>query len=364
MTDDMTRLRWPLMAVLVGLLLAMLLAPAALAQTTATTQLGVPLTPSSTTEATGTTGSTKAAPAGSLISPKAADFKELNPGLTFPEASVQFLPEYDTRDAEVLVIINYQLPKGVKLPLDYQFRIPHNARLTGYALLDSQGNFDYKRPTPKVTPGTEWDLVDAQVPRDQPVHIEYYYKPGIKLDGARSFVVAYEAPAALDTLAVAVQQPARATDFTLTPPFGQSSPDAEGLTVFTSTATKVTAGEQARVQVSYSKPDANPTKSGASDTPGTQASQNYLVWLLIAMVVGVVGFVGYRVVSTRQAPAKAGAGRAGGGASRPRSTKVGSTAGKGKAAASGAGPQRFCTNCGAKLTKNDRFCPQCGQERE
>ncbi len=363
MTSAMTSLRWPLLAVLVGLLMLMM-APAALAQTTPTTQLGVPLTPSSTTEATGTTPTTVAA-AGSLISPKSADFKELNPGLTFPDASVQFLPEYDTPDGEVLVIINYQLPQGVKLPLNYQFRIPHNARLTGYALLDSQGNFDYNRPTPQVTPGTEWDLVSAQVPRDQPVHIEYYYKPsGLDPTGARSFVADYEAPAALDTLTVAVQQPARATDFVLTPPFGQSSPDAEGLTVFTTTAAKVTPGEHARVQVAYNKPDANPTKSSATDSPQTQASQNYLVWLLIAMVVGVAGFVAYRMISNRRTPAVAGGGRATGGGSRTGSSKAASTARKGKAAAPATGPQRFCTNCGAKLTKNDRFCPQCGQERE
>ena len=359
MRDDMTLLRRALGLAVAGMALAVILAGSAMAQSAPTTATPAPGQSSASTTATATPAAT--APV-ELVSPKLSDFPDLNPGLRFPKGSIQFMPEYDSKD--LLVIVDYELPDGVQLPLKYQFRIPKGARLTGYALLTPQGEFDYNRPTPKVTPGTgDWDLVDAEVPRDQPVHIEYYYNPGIKLEGQRSFPVEFEVPAAIDQMVVSVQQPARATGFQVTPELAETGTDSQGLGFASSSLANLQPGDRITAQVQYEKPDAEPTvAAGGAESSDNQASQNYLLWLLVAMVVGVGGFIAYRMLAHRQAPARSGSGRA-----AKSSARAGAGTGRGqqsKGATPASGPQRFCTECGAKLTKKDRFCPQCGHERE
>jgi hypothetical protein len=367
--------------------LSLLLAAPAQAQTGG--NVGIPLDPSgagaTTAPATETTKpasaeTTPGAPTATtvpggggsgLVQPPAADFPGLTEGVRFQQATVQVMPEYDSQD--VLVIIDFQLPADVDVPFTFQFRAPRGARMTGYALLDANGGFDYDRPTPKVTPGTgEWDLVEAVVPRSQPVHIEYYYNPGLVTTGARDFPVLFEAPAAIDQLTFSVQQPKRATGFVLTPPFSGQGQDGFGLPASSTSVSDVQPGDLLKVQVAYDKPDAEPSvpAQGEAGSPTeTAATTNYLLWLVVAMVVGVGGFAAYRLLATRAAAAPASrGGRAAGGRSRKAAGQPGrrpAAAGKPAGAPSrSSGEQRFCTECGTGFAEDDRFCSQCGEARQ
>ena len=339
---------------------------------TSTTTPSAPTTTASTaTTQPGSSAETTAAPdaGGTLLHPPLADFPGLTENVRFPQANVQILPEYDSQD--VLVIIDYQLPPDVKVPLTFQFRAPKGARMTGYALLDAKGGFEYDRPTPKVTPGnSDWDLVEAVVPRNQPVHIEYYYNPGVVTNGARDFSVLFESPATIDQLTFSVQQPKGATGFTLTPPLSGQGQDGFGLTASSTSVSGVKPGDLLKVQVAYQKANAEPSVPAGAEPEAsgeTAATTNYLLWLVLAMVVGVGGFATYRMLTSRTPGPASSVGHGGG--SRPRgggsSGRRGPAAARtGAAARRSTGGQRFCTECGTAFTEDDRFCSGCGEERQ
>lgn len=330
-------------------------APAAATSTTAPAA-----TPTTSAAGVGTT-TPQSAPGAGLVQPPVSDFPGLPAGVRFPQGTIQIMPEFDSQD--VLVISDYQLPADVKVPFDFQFRVPKGARMTGYALIDANGGFDYNRPAPKLTPGTgDWDVVEAVVPRNQAVHIEYYYNPGLVTTAKRDFSIVFEVPAVVDQLTFSVQQPTRATGFKVTPPLSSQGQDGFGLTASSTTVSDVQPGELLKAQVAYEKPDANPSQpaSSAPGTPGpsaqTEASSNYLLWLVVAMIVGVGGFAAYRMLTRRPAPAGAG-GRT---VVQPRTTREpGRTPRR-----TPAGGQRFCTGCGDPFNEDDRFCSQCGEGRQ
>lgn len=127
------------------------LTPTTAAAVTPTTSVGV--TPT-TAPAAATPTTAPATPAASATAPGVpAATTPLNSGLRFTQGTVQFLPEYDSTD--MLVIIDYQLPPDVKTPFTFQFRVPAGARMTGYALVDTNGSFDYNRPAPTVVQGDQ-----------------------------------------------------------------------------------------------------------------------------------------------------------------------------------------------------------------
>lgn len=370
------------------------------APTTAATAAGV--TPTTTAAGAATPATTPATP----IIPTSAQgapaaTTPLNPGLRFTQGAVQFRPEYDS--ADVLVIIDYQLVPGAKTPFTFQFRVPANARMTGYALVDTNGSFDYSRPAPTVVQGDEWDVVSVAVPKNKPVHIEYYYDPGLVLSGQREFPVVFDPPAVIDQLTLEVQEPRRATEFVVSPGFAQTTQGSDGFTFRDESRTGVQPGQPITAKVSYGKPDANPSvppasgtgganSAGGSTASGRSGGSGYLVWVLLAAAVVVVGIVAYRlpswrprVASSRPAQATSRArvavqpsrpsrssGAAPRASTRPPRTPA-SAAGSGRRVAPAPRPldlktpegsQRFCTQCGDTFAPTDRFCGQCGQGRE
>jgi len=408
-------------ALLLSLALAALAVGAAQAASSAP-NIGIPLTPTTvapggapttaapaagvTSTATGaeTTNSTTAVAAGTtpLTTTQGAPAATtpLNPGLRFTQGTVQFLPEYDSTD--MLVIIDYQLPADVKTPFTFQFRVPANARMTGYALVDTNGSFDYSRPAPTVVQGDEWDLVSVAVPKNKPVHIEYYYDPGLVLSGQRDFPVVYDPPAAIDQLTLQVQEPRRAMGFAVSPGFAQTTQGSDGFAFREESRTGVQPGQPIAARVAYGKPDANPSLPPASGTGGANSAggsaasggsggSGYLLWVLLAAVAAVAGIVAYRMPSRRPALATSTSAQSAGRArvavrpsrpprpsgapprasSRPARRPT-SAAGSGEVAPAprphdletAAGAQRFCTQCGDTFAPADRFCSQCGQERE
>ncbi len=319
-----------------------------------------------TTSAPGTGGA-------GLRQPPASDFPGLMPGLQFPQASVAFMPEYDSQD--VLVIIDYQLPSDAKIPFTFRFRIPRGARMSSYALAKQNGDFDHDGLLPpKTIAGStgEWDTVEFQVPRNQPIHLEYYYNPGLNTAGKRDFPIVFESPATIDRFTISVQQPARASGFTLAPPLAQQGQDGFGMTASSSSLVDLKPGEIVKMQVAYVKPDANPSvlAEGAepSATAQTAASTNYLLWLFAALVVGVGGVVAYRTLGSRSAHASAhsrtGQPQRSVRTATPNRTSVRRATGARRPPSAQPSRQAFCTQCGKALAQDDRFCGGCGEERE
>jgi len=351
-----------------------------------TTTTGVPVdstgTTSVTTAETVTTGTggaqdTTGSTPGSGLIPAPAGFEPPNPGLLVAQMGVQFWPEYDSSD--VLVLFDVTLPATTVFPFTFTFYVPSGARLAGLAEIDDNGAFDYTLGTPTIVPGDVMDAVTVTVPKRPVLRLEYYYDPGIGGPGAKSFPVTFQAPADVGTLYIEAQEPLTASGFSAGDVLNQVTTDAQGFTFHYGSVSGVKAGDTFQTQVEYTKTDPDPSVSSAAPgaDPAQQRSSSYVLWLLIVLVVAVAGIVVYRLfirTSPEPAPGRGAASRPGarsasGGAGSiakgtstpPRSAKKSARSGSGD---TGGGPARFCTECGERLTKKDRFCPQCGTERD
>lgn len=350
MVSSTRRHRWLRLVSVVMAMLCALLLVAATASAAETVTTGAAVTASATSPA----GATAAAPGAVGVSPASADWQPLNPGMSPAEILVQVWPEYDTTSTEVLVLVNLTVPDSVPLPFTFKYAVPKGARVTGFAMVAPDGNFDYNRPNPQFSSGgSDWDLVTVTVPTYRQIHLEYYYSPGIPASGAKKFSAVFISPADTAAMTFAVQHPLRSTGFSTDPAGADGGTDAEGFAYTTQAFSSVKDGDRARVDVSYTKNDSDPSKaSGATTTPAQSQSTRWFLILVAVLVVAVAALVAYRVFSQKKQTAPAVRGRA------PR-PGAGGEQGTGKA-----GLSRFCTQCGAKLTKRERFCPQCGHERE
>ena len=356
----------PALVVLAALLLSLLLGQAAWATTTT-----VPA--DSTTTTVEPTPAEAATTSG--LTPPPAGFQTPNPGLIAADLGVQFWPEYDSND--VLVLLDITRPATTVVPYQFTFFIPKGARLAGIAEIDANGQFDYSLGQPTIVSGDTMDAVTVTVPKSYVLRLEYYYDPGVGDPGAKAYTLSFQVPADAGRLAVALQEPLGASDFSPGPFLPQVATDPSGSTVHYGEIIAPKAGEILEFPVSYTRTDSEPsipTGPPGSDS-ATQQSSSYLLWLLVILVVAVGGIVVYRLFLRRPAaaPARGSAGarpaRGGGGQQRGVSAQGGAQRGGKRPsrpvdADTPAGPARFCTQCGGRLSKKDRFCPSCGAERD
>ncbi|GAB4251681.1 MAG: hypothetical protein Kow00129_12580 [Thermoleophilia bacterium] len=337
------------------LLVFLLVAGSALGQTTTTlseaTDAGADTSESAAVEPA------PADPAAGLVAPAPEGIVALNPDLAADQLAVQIWPEYDS--ADILVMADIRLAADVQFPVQMKVAIPRGARLSGVAEVREDGSFDYSRPapTPDLASGTdEWDVYNLTIPKLRDVRVEYYYDPGINTAGPRDFSVVYRVPMDAGQATVSVQQPLRSSEFTVTPLLSQSTTDSTGFNYVSETVGAVEENQLIQMRVAYQKSDAQPSITDEAQAGATDSNTRMLLWLIVILAVGVLGFVGYRMFLR---PAAAPAGRTRGGSRR---------SGRGAQAKASAqktsGPVRFCTQCGARLGKRDRFCPECGHERE
>lgn len=282
------------------------------------------------------------------------------------QAELRLWPEYD--DPGLLVIFSGSFASGTTFPLQVAFPIPSGARNVQATFKDESGTL-ISRP---------FEVKDGQLSYDLPspdFHFEYY------LDRApsgnqRTLSYALDAPYPIQSLSVAVQQPARATDFTLTPAAEASQQGSDGLTYHVLSRQNVVAGETIDLVLNYTKPDTEltapqlavtksdaPVQSDAAQTTTGSRSSAWLPWLLIGLgVVLLAGSLTYWILSQRgnAVPSLSASGRtACASRSAPERVRPGApplTAGAQKRAA-------FCTHCGQPLDPDDRFCSQCGTPR-
>lgn len=317
-----------------------------------------------------------ASPAGADgITPAAAGFEPPNPGLLAAQMGIQFWPEYDTND--VLVLLDVTLPATTAFPYKFSFYVPKGAQLAGLAEIDDSGNFDYTLGTPQFTPGDVMDMVTVTVPSRTVLRLEYYFDPGMGAPGAKSYTLAFQAPADVGQLSVGVQQPLGATGFSAGSIVTQTTVGGEGFTYSFGNFSGIKAGDLIQIPVAYTRSDPDPSRppGDTGSDPAQKTNSTYILLLGVVLVLGVGVVAGYRLFARRgTAPVRAGsqpvrrppsAARGTGGGVRPSGSKPAQrSSGKGAVQEAPSGIARFCTQCGGRLTKKDRYCPQCGHERE
>jgi hypothetical protein len=280
--------------------------------------------------------------------------------LTIPRASLRLWPEYD--DPGMLVILAGDFADDATFPQDVAFPVAEGARNIQATVND---------PT-KGLLVQQWQMQDGKVTYALPqpgFHLEYYVNRPPSGD-KREIVHTFEAPYPIAALEIAVQQPARATDFSVTPAPSSTIQGADGLTYHIIKLENLAAGDKRDIAISYVKTDSGLTSPQLALTSATPAALPEVrtqpqakpaaqtSWLPILLIgVGLLALIGlgvYWFLSRRPASPP----------TKPLRPTVSSAPPQPAARPVPSSAAVFCTQCGNTLRPEDRFCAQCGAPRK
>jgi hypothetical protein len=259
---------------------------------------------------------------------------------------VQLWPEYD--QPSMLVIYDFKLPDGIKLPVSVSMNLPKEAHLVAVASQSADGsllNTDYIGPT--VT--EIWQVVTIQIQTPTTYHLEYY-QPLSRTGQQRQFAYLWPGDYAIDDISINIRVPPN-TSSIVTDPGMKSTKSADGSANLIKDFGALAAGQQFPLQVNYTRTSdalsvpqesVQPSKPLGSNTPGRVLLSNYLPYLLGVLVILSVGAacIYFLQPRNRHAPLK-----------RRSHTRSAEIQAKGEV---------YCHQCGARAQPGDRFCRVCG----
>ena len=259
---------------------------------------------------------------------------------------VQLWPEYD--QPSMLVIYDFRLPDGTKLPISVSLNFPKEAHLVAVASQSADGsllNTDYIGPTVSE----QWQTVTIQIQTTTTYHLEYY-QPLSRSGNERKFSFVWPGDYAIDDMSVSIRIPPDTTSI-VTDPAMKSTKAADGSESLIKDFKARPAGQEFPLQLTYTKTSetlsvpgesVQPSKPLGSNTPGRVLLSNYLPYILGAL--GIV-FIGAAAIYFLQPGRRHAAAR--------RRSHGGRAEGKAKA-------ESYCHQCGARAQPSDRFCRVCG----
>lgn len=268
-----------------------------------------------------------------------------NATIGFKGAHVWLYPEYD--DPRLLVMLEGKID-GAEPPVKLSFLVPSAAEMYSAGSMNTENGYSGGPPDrePSAIPG--WDEISYEVTTDT-FRVEYY-DPIIRGAPDKSIDYQFRTLYPIADLGVVVQQPLKATNFSVVPR-GDPFTDNLGFASYSYDYANITAEDTLEFSIAYTKSDPGTSVPPITQETGPTFNSDIIVAVLVAIAVSGV-LVGGLWFLMR---AKKGQDR--GGARRPaaggRGRASGNTVNKG-----GAG--QFCTNCGQRLEKSIKFCPDCG----
>jgi hypothetical protein len=285
-------------------------------------------------------------------------------------ASLRLWPEYDKPG--LLVIFDGTFSNTVTFPHEMVFTLPPGAHDIQATMTDASGSLltqPWRIDGNKLT----FTLQGAGY------QVEYYVDTPL-LGSQRNLSYAFQAPYTIKQLEIEVQQPARATNFSVVPQPESSSPGSDGLTYYRLLRSNVAAGQSLPITIQYGKADQGTSVTpapavpaaaagagqataesapGASNAAGQTSLTTILPWLLIGLGgLAFLGALAYYILLQRRsaAPATSPSVRRAKAAALPFVS--GSAAGN-----TGGGTAVFCPKCGRQFAAEDQFCARCGAAR-
>ena len=260
----------------------------------------------------------------------------------FKDVTLSVYPQYDDplklRYPTVLVMLEGQIV-GATPPTTPRFLVPKNAAMYSAGSGPRQS---YQPPgaslTRKASDLDGWDEVSYELKTNYFV-VEYYAPMPTSDDKAftASLIPLYP----ITNLTAIVQEPRSSVNFSVTtqsqPANQQKGVDSEGLNIHRYTYSALQSRQQIDFSISY-------TGSSAALSTGGAGPSN--VGIVVVAVLAAVFLVGLAVYAIRRKPS----------AVRP-------SRGRNKRQAAESAPGLYCTSCGAKMDKSQRFCPKCGAKR-
>jgi mono/diheme cytochrome c family protein len=279
-------------------------------------------------------------------------------------------PEYD--DPRVLIMFRGEMTPRQAFPASITLPIPKGAEIIGAGMVSEQNEL-LLHPH-QVLPGNTQDTLQLNLPVPR-FFVEFYYNPFTTSGPEKRFV--YHAPTTypIELFEVDIQQPLKATDFTLDPAPMERMTDNQGFTYHQFTYRNVEKGQSQTFTIAYAKTTPAPSVSKQQPTPqpaekARPRSDNTLVALSI-FAGAILLFAGCAWLMQRSQRQH-----------MPTTTtpalpvsmsdtllallrEDAPTQGTEVANAPLIPPQtrviNFCANCGRKLLPDDRFCSGCGK---
>jgi hypothetical protein len=277
--------------------------------------------------------------------------------------SLRLWPEYDKPG--LLVIIDGTFSNTVTFPKEMVFTLPAGAHDIQTTMKDASGGL--------LTQA--WHMDGNKLSFTLPgagFQVEYYVDTPL-LGSQRNLSYAFQVPYTIEKLEIEVQQPARATNFSVVPQPESSSPGSDGLTYYHLLRSNVAAGQSLPITIQYGKADqgtsvtpvpaaaaAPAAAPGASNAAGPTSLMSILPWLLIGLgALAFLGALAYYILLQRRPAAPAASPSIRSAKPTPAPFVSRSAAGT-----TGSGPAVFCPKCGRRFAPDDQFCAQCGASRQ
>jgi hypothetical protein len=261
--------------------------------------------------------------------------------------SVEIWPEYD--QPAVLVICHISLYPDATLPATLNLRVPAQAEVYAVAVADQVSGL-LSAPYDRTVQGAWATLTITANSRDMQVE---YYDVLVKDGTTRHVVYEWAGDYAVDSFAVALQQPLGATDMVTDPTLTKSSVGQNGFIYYQSAPQLLAAGQSFTLTADYQKAtDAlsttglpvQPTQPLTANTPGRE-TMNAILWVLVGIggaliVVGILGGLYMWKSGTRRSSALL---------KRHAPSQQASETG-----------EVYCNQCGKRAQPGDVFCRTCG----
>ncbi|MBI4594852.1 MAG: zinc ribbon domain-containing protein [Candidatus Tectomicrobia bacterium] len=271
--------------------------------------------------------------------------------------TLQVWPEYD--DPRVLVMVAGEFRDKVNYPRKFLFQAPKEADINSTCSLTADGtHLSQLYSVNKLEDSRE---ISFNMPEPR-FHYEYYYNPFNPLSesGQKTFDLSFKLPYPVDKLEVEIQQPLKATNFSLTPVSQTSGPDQGGFNAYRYVYNKLEAGQIVPFKVSYTKTDSAPSvkktsnqsQMGSSSQPGNKS----MIVILTIGAAAAMALGGYWIISGKRTVAQPAmvTTRRNAGAKHPE------RGGNGKGMGTVASGTKFCSSCGSRLSLKGKFCANCG----
>ncbi len=279
----------------------------------------------------------------------------------FKNVRIWVNPEYDDslklNVPNLLVMMEGQIVGG-QLPLTIRFLVPTTAQMYSAGSKNASGTYLPPGNTlsRKASSTSGWDEVSYQLTTDT-FRVEYYQPIAQLGEVQKSFSYEFLREYPVQDLTVMVQQPKSSDNFTVSPSGGAPGIDAEGFNIQTYKYTNLEVSTPVKFAISYNRSVWEPslgTPGTTSPNSGVSGSKSNTGLIVAVVAVAVVLGGGGVYLMSRNSQKSRPVSRA----ERRRRSVAGTRVRPKSESESPA----FCSQCGHKLDKPSRFCPDCGAE--
>lgn len=264
---------------------------------------------------------------------------------TVKQMKVSLWPEYD--DPRVLGIYRGVFDPSAQVPKRIRLLVPKDAEITQACALTEAEEHLCQFAQKEV----KGDFVEVSFDLPQPRFLLEFYFP-LSVQGAEKAArLLFSSVYPIQSLQAEVMKPLRAEGFKAVPQPASFVRDGVGLEYGSVDLGNLPAGKQVEIKLGYRKNDSRPSVAkrtsgspgqGQVVVPTREGGRTYLALMAAILGGGALLLVGYLIAARR----------------RPAPPAVAKTQAK---PARRARP-KFCSSCGAQITPENSFCPECGNK--